>query len=150
LRASIMFFVAVTYGATSLHLDPSKLSPKDRAESEAELKDEALPPEARAKIEKALKLNSPAPEVGKTEEAIKERDSSPLPNANTDETLKKESDTRDNGDFGPLLKLDSKSSAPTPFEKWIETRAKEKIGEHGTKAQLFLMTVISNLPYMML
>src|SRR5207249_4270390 len=89
LLASILFFFAVTYGAKSIHLDPSKLSPKDRAEIEAELKDEDLPPEARAKIEKALKLNSPAPEVGKTEEAIKERDSSPLPNANTDETLKK-------------------------------------------------------------
>src|SRR5437879_2019591 len=111
LLASILFFFAVNYGAKGLRLDPSKLSPKDRAEIEAELKDEDLPPEARAKIEKALKLNSPAPEVGKTEEAIKEKDSSPLPNANTDETLKKESDTRDQGDFGPLLKLDSKSSA---------------------------------------
>src|SRR5207249_5874501 len=89
LLASILFFFAVTYGAKSIHLDRSKLSPKDCAEIEAELKDEDLRPEARAKIEKALKLNSPAPEVGKTEEAIKERDSSPLPNANTDETLKK-------------------------------------------------------------
>jgi hypothetical protein len=150
LLASILFFFAVTYGAKSLHLDPSKLSPKDRAEIEAELKDEDLPPEARAKIEKAFKLNSPAPEVGKTEEAIKEKDSSPAPQTKTEERLKKEGNTRDNGDFGPLLKLDSKNSPPTSFEKWIETRAKEKIGEHGTKAQLFLMTVISNLPYMML
>jgi hypothetical protein len=38
----------------------------------------------------------------------------------------------------------------TPFEKWIETRAKEKIGEHGTNLQLFAKTLISNLPYMML
>src|SRR5438552_4576856 len=47
LLASILFFFAVTYGAKSIHLDPSKLSPKDRAEIEAELKDEDLPPEAR-------------------------------------------------------------------------------------------------------
>ena len=38
----------------------------------------------------------------------------------------------------------------TPFEKWIEARAKEKIGEHGTKLQLFLATLFNNLPYMML
>src|SRR5207244_530527 len=141
---------AVNYGAKSLHLDPSTLSSQDRAEIQAELKNEDLPPEARAKIEKALKLDSPAPEVGKTEETIKEKDSSPEPQPKTEETIKKEAITRNKGDFGPLLQVGSENSPPTSFEKWIETRAKEKIGEHGTKAQLFLMTVISNLPYMML
>jgi len=149
LLASILFFFAVSYWAKSVHLDPSKLSPQDRAEIQADLKDENLPPEARAKIEKALKLSSPAPEVGKTEEAMKEKDSSPAPQPKTEETLKKEASPRDKGDFGPLLQIGSENPS-TPLEKWIETRAKEKIGEHGTKAQLFLMTVISNLPYMML
>lgn len=37
-----------------------------------------------------------------------------------------------------------------PFGKWLEARAKEKLGEHGTKTQLFLLGFISNLPYMML
>ena len=149
LLASILFFFAVSYWAKSVHLDPSKLSPQDRAEIQADLKDENLPPEARAKIEKALKLSSPAPEVGKTEEAMKEKDSSPAPQPKTEETLKKEASPRDKGDFGPLLQIGSENPS-TPLEKWIETRAKEKIGEHGTKAQLFLMTVVSNLPYMML
>jgi hypothetical protein len=148
LLASILFFFAVNYWAKSLHLDPSKLGPKDRAEIEAELKKEDLPPNVRAKIEKALK-ESPPLETSKPLEASKGKDSSPAPEAKTDETLKKESDTRDQGDFGPLLQL-GPDKPTTSFEKWIETRAKEKIGEHGSNAQLFLSTVISNLPYMML
>jgi hypothetical protein len=34
--------------------------------------------------------------------------------------------------------------------KWLEKRAREKFGEHGTNIQLFLVTLMSNLPYMML
>jgi Mn2+/Fe2+ NRAMP family transporter len=37
-----------------------------------------------------------------------------------------------------------------PFELWLESRIKEKIGENGTKAQLFLDTLRSNVPSMML
>src|ERR1700704_379725 len=51
LLASILFFFAVNYNARGLHVDPSKLGPKDRAEIEADLKKEDLPPEARAKLE---------------------------------------------------------------------------------------------------
>ena len=42
------------------------------------------------------------------------------------------------------------TKASTPFERWIEARAKEKMGEHGTKMGLFIATLVSNLPYMML
>jgi hypothetical protein len=34
--------------------------------------------------------------------------------------------------------------------KWLLARAKEKMGEHGTKMALFIQTLFSNLPYMML
>src|SRR5207237_2325988 len=50
----------------------------------------------------------------------------------------------------PHLESGSDKNASTPFEKWIETRAKEKMGEHGTKMGLFIATLFSNLPYMML
>ena len=40
--------------------------------------------------------------------------------------------------------------ADTPFEKWIETRLKEKIGEDGTKLELFLNTLRDHIPTMML
>src|SRR6202011_4740037 len=63
LLASILFFFAVNYGARGLHVDPSKTGPKDRAEIEADLKKEDLPPEARAKLEKLLLEPSPPPAV---------------------------------------------------------------------------------------
>ena len=42
------------------------------------------------------------------------------------------------------------TNSSTLFERWIEARAKEKMGEHGTKMGLFITTLFSNLPYMML
>jgi hypothetical protein len=147
LLASILFFFAVTHWAKLIHLDPDKLSPQDRAEIATELKNnEDLPPAARTKIQNALKLESAPPAPDKTEEVVKEKPPSPAPQDKTQVT-NKQGETKQ-GDFGPLQLGPEKPS--TPFEKWIETQAKEKIGEHGSKAQLFLMTVISNLPYMML
>jgi hypothetical protein len=146
LLTSILFFFVVTYWAKSIHLDPSKLSPKDRAEIEAELKKEDLPSEVRAKIEKAFKENPP-PETSKTLEASKGKDSSPVPEAKTEEASKKEAGPATT-DERPVLQFDSEPT--TPFEKWLEARAKEKFGEHGTNAQLFFVTLISNLPYMVL
>jgi len=148
LLASILFFFAVTHWAKSIHLDPDKLSPQDRAEIATELKnDEDLPPAARAKIQKALKLESPPPEPDKTEEAVKEKPPPPAPQDKTEVTNKQGETKR--GDFGPFLQLGPEKPS-TPFEQWIEARAKEKIGEHGSKAQLFFMTLINNLPYMVL
>src|SRR2546425_4045860 len=60
LLASILFFFAVNYGAKDLRLQPGKLSPKDRAELEADLKKGDLPPAAREQLE-ALLLESPSP-----------------------------------------------------------------------------------------
>ncbi|HWX17428.1 MAG TPA: DUF3667 domain-containing protein [Chthoniobacterales bacterium] len=147
LLASILFFFAANYSAKSIHLQTGNLSPKDRAQLEAELKNENIRPDARIKIERALNLSpSPSPAAQADDNA------SPKP---------EEPGASDQGDFGPILQMGPKNRADkpaffqsgnpsTPFEKWIETRAKEKIGEHGSKAQLFVSTVINNLPYMML
>src|SRR4029453_10954299 len=43
-----------------------------------------------------------------------------------------------------------KEEKPNDMPKWLEKRAREKFGEHGTNIQLFLVTLMSNLPYMML
>src|SRR5882724_4899168 len=61
LLASILFFFAVNYGAQRINFDASKLGPKDRADLEAELKKEDLPPAAREKLEALLRDSSPAP-----------------------------------------------------------------------------------------
>src|ERR1700748_2921392 len=60
LLASILFFFAVNYGAKGIHVDPSKLGPKDRADLQADLKKEDLPPAAREKLEELLRESSPS------------------------------------------------------------------------------------------
>src|SRR3981081_551366 len=62
LLASILFFFVVNYGARGLKFDPGKLGPKDRAELEADLKREDLPPAAREKLEALLRESSPQPD----------------------------------------------------------------------------------------
>jgi hypothetical protein len=137
LLASIVFFFAVNYWAKSI--PPTKLSNQDRAEIQAELKNEDLPPDARAKLEKALKLDSPTP-TSATPNVPKPPGSPSEASTKTDQTLSKEGERA----------FFQSGNPQTPFEKWLETRAKEKMGEHGTNMQLFLRTLISNLPYMVL
>jgi hypothetical protein len=54
--------------------------------------------------------------------------------------------------FGPLIQFDADDDTKPkdPFEQWLETRIKEKIGEGGTRAQLFVETLRSHIPTMML
>ena len=54
-------------------------------------------------------------------------------------------------DQGPRLTFGSDGhKAESPFEKWLETRITDKIGEDSSKAQLFFDTLRSNIPTMML
>lgn len=107
------------------HGDPM---PQARTKIEDAVKD--LPPEVRARIQDALKRASPSP----AQEPQQPGQTTPEPSEN---------DT-------PRVESGSDKKTSTPFEKWIETRAKEKMGEHGTKMGLFIATLFSNLPYMML
>jgi uncharacterized protein DUF3667 len=147
LLASILFFFAVNYGAKGLRFEPGKLSPKDRAELEADLKKGDLPPAAREQLE-ALLLESPSPSSSpqSTSPSLATNVPSPLPSAGTN------NQRREYGKIGerPFMAFDSQEKTSTPFERWIEARAKEKMGEHGTKMGLFIATLFSNLPYMML
>ena len=140
LLASILFFFAVNYGAKGLHFEPGKVSPKDRAELEADLKKEDLPPAAREELEALLRESPPPPAPSPQTTAP-----SPSPAPRTDKQK------QEFGKVGerPFVVFDQAKST-TPFESWIEARAKEKMGEHGTKMGLFIATLFSNLPYMML
>ncbi|PYJ31112.1 MAG: hypothetical protein DME90_00150 [Verrucomicrobia bacterium] len=151
LLASILFFFAVNYGAKGLRFEPGKLSAKDRAELEADLKSTDLPPAARQELEGLLRGSSPAP-------ASSPSTNTPLPVASTSPNApsataspKTDKQKREYGKIGerPFMVFDEAKST-TPFERWIEARAKEKMGEHGTKMGLFIATLFSNLPYMML
>src|SRR5882757_6571652 len=152
LLASILFFFAVNYGAKGINFDASKLGPKDRAELEAELKKENLPPAAREKLEALLRDSSPSPAPSPATNAP-----SPTlaPTASSDvasqPTESANEQKKEYGKIGerPFVAFDDAKST-TPFERWIEARAKEKMGEGGTKMGLFISTLFSNLPYMML
>ena len=52
---------------------------------------------------------------------------------------------------GPHIQFGNNKDGPkTPFEAWMEQRIKDRIGEDGTKAKLFVETLRSNLSTMML
>src|SRR5213595_41234 len=124
LLASILFFFAATYGIKSIHVAPTRFSSEQRSAVEAALKKRDMPPEIRAEVENALN-RAASPASGQTEQP---------PQATPT----------------PLVDFSPSKNPSTPFEKWIETHAREKIGERGTNLQLFVKTLISNLPYMML
>src|SRR5204863_2527486 len=152
LLASILFFFAVNYGAKGINFDASKLGPKDRADLEAELKKEDLPSAAREKLEALLRDSSPSPA---SSPATNAPSPTPAPTASSDvasqPTESANEQKKEYGKIGerPFVAFDDAKST-TPFERWIEARAKEKMGEHGTKMGLFISTLFSNLPYMML
>lgn len=54
--------------------------------------------------------------------------------------------------YGPVVQFDSDDDdePKDAVEAWLEKRIKEKIGEDGTKGQLFLETMRSHIPTMML
>jgi len=148
LLASILFFFAVTYWVKSAHLNPKNLTPQARAEIEADLEKKNLTPEQRANVEKALKILPPET-ADKIEQAIKRKETpAETPKMEDVPDKKPEAKKPDR----PSLEFDNIDSASPPnrFEKWIEGRAKEKLGERGTNLQLFLITMISNVPYMVL
>jgi len=143
LLASILFFFAVNYWAKSIHLQPGKLTSENRAEIAAALDKQNLTPDQRAKVERALNMANMSSEAAaimaaKRKDTTQEETATPQATATSKETAT------------PLVDFSPAKNPSTPFEKWVETHAKEKIGEHGTNLQLFVKTLISNLPYMML
>lgn len=179
LLASILFFFAAVSGVKSIRVDPFNLSAENRAEIKNDLERENVAPEIRAKIESALgETLSPErraemkaqlkqkdlsdAERDKIEKKLEMGDAPPdahaqleqamkdLPaeaRARIDQKLKQPVD----GDGKPFTIVDAgKDTPPDSIGKWFETRAKEKFGEHGTNYKLFLVTLVSNLPYMML
>jgi uncharacterized membrane protein len=176
LLASILFFFAATYGIKSTHFQPLDLSPgtlaevrgelerenvapeirqkieqafggepvspEKRAALEEQLKNEALPKVARDAIQQRLEHGDPSRNVrAKLDDALK--DLTPDVRTKVEESLKKAQDK------AVIFEAD-KNEKPNDLPNWFEKRAREKFGEHGTNIQLFLVTLMSNLPYMML
>src|SRR5438067_4655670 len=146
LLVSILFFFVVNYWAKAIHADPNKLSANDRADIAAELNDPDIPPEVKARIRDALDTKGLAqPEAQKSPSPAAADTPQPSTTASPQQSVTSPSPP---GDFGPMVQFDKQPS--TGFERWLEQRAKEKMGEHGSKMALFIATLFSNLPYMML
>jgi len=165
LLASILFFFAVNYGAKGLRFQPGKISEKSRAavagavaekrdEIEAELEKENLSADERRKAQEALDyLTKPSASATAAPEEKPSPTATPVSSSPTTsaEAGSPPPGSRTYGAVNerPFLVFDDAKST-TPFEHWLEARAKEKMGEHGTKMGLFIATLFSNLPYMML
>jgi hypothetical protein len=147
LLASIVFFFVVNYWAKSIHTDPSKLSAADRAEVAAELDKEDIPPQVKARIRGAIDAKGSTQPEGQGSSPSPAATTTPQPGASAS-TPPSVASPSPSGDFGPFVQFDKPPS--TGFERWLEKRAKEKMGEHGSKMALFIATLFQNLPYMML
>ncbi len=139
-----------------------EIAPNKRARLEEKLKREDLSADARREIQERLQHGDPLPSARtKIEDAMKDlqpevrariqdalKRASPVPAQEPEQPVQATPEPKENDK--PSLESGSDKNASTPFEKWIEGRAKEKMGEHGTKMGLFIATLFSNLPYMML
>jgi hypothetical protein len=154
LFASIGFFFLVHYWTKDLPIHPDKISDENRADVAAAIS------EKRDEIQKELDQENLSPEQRRKAEAVLDSLTKPNPSSASAAPVAtaspeasatgspKESNRREYGAIGdrPFV-FDDKPT--TPFERWLEARAKEKMGEHGTKMGLFITTLFSNLPYMM-
>ena len=177
LLASILFFFAVNFWVKSIHIQSGKDSFSDlRAQVEADLQKENLiqpgknlssdvraeietglaglptenlTPEQSARVEKARDLANQATDIAAAaKEKITPKDLAEEA-AKSKETPKKES-ANESSSESPVIQFGDDKEPKNWLEKWLQDRAKEKFGEHGTKAQIFFITLINNFPYMML
>jgi hypothetical protein len=146
LLTSILFFFAVNYWAKSFHVDNKPMTPKEQAELEEVLKNKDLPPQARTAVERRLEKSKPTPAASASplESATPE---APATEPSPEKQQPKSGQTTQN-QRSLVVFDDNKPSRG--FGKWLEQRAREKIGENGINAGTFIRSMLSNLPYMML
>lgn len=176
LLASILFFFAITWMVKSAKIDPVHFSNEQRNEIKSDLERENVPAETVAKVDELLERGFFSPEKrAQIEEQLKRddlkekerkrlekkleignevaaniqeqmKDLSPEIQSKVEKAMQEAAKKHPNA---PVQIGDSKEPK-NDFEKWIESRAKEKFGESGSKTQIFVVTLISNLPYMVL
>src|SRR5438445_2186812 len=166
LLASILFFFAVNYSAKGLKFEPGKISDKGRDkvaaeiekkrdEIEKELEKENLTSDQRRKAQAALDYltkpspapsatastqENPPPTIAPPQTSVTPPVSSPQTSPPISPAKEASPERRTYGGPGdrPFMIFDENEKSSTPFEKWLEARAKEKMGEHGTKMGLFI------------
>jgi hypothetical protein len=132
LLISIGFFFGVHELAKHAKFDAPQratFTPQERAEIEETVA--AVPPEFREKVRKAIAPPTPTgtPSVGVSVSASTVPDERP----------------------GLEFRTDTGSAeGKTEFDRWLNRRMKEKVGDEGVNAKTFFLAVVSNLAPMML
>lgn len=92
------------------------------------------------------------PDAAAKEESVPETTATPSETESLIDEIKNEVATgKKKKEPGPHIQFGHDKDGPkTPFEAWMEQRIKDRIGENGTKARLFVETLRSNLSTMML
>jgi hypothetical protein len=176
LLASVVFFFVVNYMAKSININTVNLSSQQRADIRADLANVNLAPEIRAKVDQALAGVPISPQKrAKLEQRLQDGDLADEERRAIADRLAYGDLTSDAGvkindvtkELPPDVRAKVEDSLKRPQHKvvvfdagknekpdavgqWLERRAKEKMGEQGSKMGLFITTLFSNLPYMML
>ncbi len=147
LLVSIVFFLCARF----ISVSPVSVHKRD------------MPPEARAKVMKAMKevQNLPPGVREQVQKALAEAAQTPVPAESAVPTPAAMSPTESPQGASPtatpgkeksleLLQFDDDKQPKSPFETWLQKRVKDRVGEDGTKKELFMETLRSNISTMML
>ena len=133
LLVSIVFFLGVRFAPIQTRpVVAADMTPKDRAEVEEAMKNPAIPALVREEVLKSVAERTKAPAAKKAGPARPAElpSPSPAPVVGGDSSQKQ---------------LDDGSSP-----SWLKRKVKEKIGPHGSNAQLLIKTLRDNISTMML
>ena len=146
LLMSIAFFLAARFiPVTAPTIDQTELTPEGRAKvEEAMKKTPNLPEDVRTEMNKALNkaAETPAPTESAAAKSLEGSPDAAPPTGPvpTGKPVKK----------NRLIVFDDHKGPQGPFEVWMDRQVKAKLGEDGTKLQLFTETLRSNISTMML
>ena len=131
LLVSIVFFLGVRFAPIQTRpVVAADMTPKDRAEVEEAMKNPAIPALVREEVLKSVAERTKAPAAKKAGPARPAELPSPSP--------------------APIVKGHSKLLDDGSSPSWLKQKVKEKIGPHGSNAQLLIKTLRDNISTMML
>jgi len=147
LLVSIVFFLCARFISISpVSARKGEMPPEARAKMEEAMKNvQNLPPGVREQVQKALA------EAAKTPAPAESGAASPTATSGT-ESPPAASPTRTPGkaESSDIVQFDDDNGPKNPFETWLQRRVKDKVGEEGTKKELFIEALRSNVSTMML
>jgi hypothetical protein len=148
LLVSIAFFLAARLiPVTAPTIDKTELTPEARSKVEEAMKKMPnLPKDVRTEVNKALDEAAGTP--AQTESAVaKSSEVAPDAAPQTGPSPKSKPVKKNRQ---KLIVFDDHRGPQGPFEMWMDRQVKAKLGEDGTKLQLFTETLRSNISTMML